>query len=382
MASLTTSKSPRRRCKVGVVWQADASATACSGCGGRFSLTFRKHHCRNCGKIFCGYCSNEKAIIYDISGIIPQRVCKWCKVSLVSSGFHYVDVSKIASKEPSDKQSLKNQSSNPILDAEGTGIAKNRMDRTKSRGSNYDRNRQIELLLGHEGNNVCVECSAEKPLWVSLNNGVFVCINCAGYHRGFGVQLSKMRSLELDSLSESDYYILQISGNKRFMDFMDKYKDFQDSSLTVPHGLSEEQSRKISMRTKYESPLAFAYREVLNRQKMDETRVSTDQEIEELICKYMKIAAEQKPAKTKELKSLKSMEEKIAARPWAEDGPICNHCGSEFSAVNRRHHCRKCGALVCVICAPNDNQRPVPEFGYMESVRVCLKCFNPGHKVT
>ena len=106
---------------------------------------------------------------------------------------------------------------------------------------------------------------------------------------------------------------------------------------------------------------------------MDETRVSTDQEIEELICKYMKIAAEQKPAKTKELKSLKSMEEKIAARPWAEDGPICNHCGSEFSAVNRRHHCRKCGALVCVVCAPNDNQRPVPEFGYMESVRVCLK---------
>ena len=116
-----------------------------------------------------------------------------------------------------------------------TGIAKRPewINRTKSRGSNYDRNRQIELLLGHEGNNVCVECSAEKPLWVSLNNGVFVCINCAGYHRGFGVQLSKMRSLELDSLSESDYYILQISGNKRFMDFMDKYKDFQDSSLTV-----------------------------------------------------------------------------------------------------------------------------------------------------
>ena len=129
------------------------------------------------------------------------------------------------------------------------------------------------------------------------------------------------------------------------------------------------------MRNKYESPLAFAYREVLHRQKMDETRVSTDEEIEELICKYIKLAAEQKPAKTKEVKRLKSMEEKIAAR-WAEDGPTCNHCGSEFSAVNRRHHCRKCGALVCVICAPNDNQRPVPEFGYMESVRVCLKCFN------
>ena len=65
-----------------------------------------------------------------------------------------------------------------------------------------------------------------------------------GIIEGFGVQISKMRSLELDSLSESDYYILQISGNKRFMDFMDKYKDFQDSSLTVSHGLNEEQSKK------------------------------------------------------------------------------------------------------------------------------------------
>ena len=82
------------------------------------------------------------------------------------------------------------------------------------------------------------------------------------------------------------------------MDFMDKYKDFKDSSLTVSHGLNEEQSKKIIMRNKYESPLAFAYREVLHRQKMDETRVSTDEEIEELICKYIKLAAEQKPAKT------------------------------------------------------------------------------------
>lgn len=55
----------------------------------------------------------------------------------------------------------------------------------------------------------------------------------------------------------------------------------------------------------------------------------------------------------------------------------CNQCNSEFSAINRKHHCRKCGDLVCVACAPNDNLRPVPEYGYLDSVRVCLKCFNP-----
>lgn len=87
------------------------------------------------------------------------------------------------------------------------------------------------------------------------------------------------------------------------------------------------------------------------------------------------------PKIKKSLNRLKSMEEKIAARPWQEDGPQCNQCQSEFSTINRKHHCRKCGDLVCVLCAPNDNQRPVPEFGYMESVRVCLKCFNPTKKV-
>jgi len=39
-------------------WVEDDSVTSCYNCQKTFSMFFRKHHCRNCGKIFCHNCSN------------------------------------------------------------------------------------------------------------------------------------------------------------------------------------------------------------------------------------------------------------------------------------------------------------------------------------
>jgi hypothetical protein len=63
----------------------DISVSNCSFCKSSFSFFNRKHHCRSCGKIFCGSCSNKKIkvpcelISYkSYSFLSEQRVCNDC----------------------------------------------------------------------------------------------------------------------------------------------------------------------------------------------------------------------------------------------------------------------------------------------------------------
>lgn len=40
-------------------WKSDKEFSHCKSCAKEFSLTRRKHHCRSCGEIFCGQCSDN-----------------------------------------------------------------------------------------------------------------------------------------------------------------------------------------------------------------------------------------------------------------------------------------------------------------------------------
>ncbi len=37
--------------------------------------------------------------------------------------------------------------------------------------------------------------------WVSVNNGILICMECSGIHRSFGVKASFVRSITMDSWS-------------------------------------------------------------------------------------------------------------------------------------------------------------------------------------
>lgn len=63
------------------LWVPDHAVTQCE-CGTKFGLIHRKHHCRNCGKIFCSSCSNFFIAIPREQLYEPQRVCMTCHRSL------------------------------------------------------------------------------------------------------------------------------------------------------------------------------------------------------------------------------------------------------------------------------------------------------------
>ncbi|KAH0950466.1 hypothetical protein HN011_008234 [Eciton burchellii] len=65
-----------------VTWTNDRLVTQCKGCSREFNMTRRKHHCRNCGSIFCNACSDNTMALP--SSTKPVRVCDECYVFLVS----------------------------------------------------------------------------------------------------------------------------------------------------------------------------------------------------------------------------------------------------------------------------------------------------------
>lgn len=81
-------------------------------------------------------------------------------------------------------------------------------------------------LLEDPENKKCFDCGTIynlgkcPALWASVNNGVFVCMNCASIHRGFGVDYSYMRSITIDSWNDSQIALLESGGNSRLFSFL------------------------------------------------------------------------------------------------------------------------------------------------------------------
>lgn len=85
-------------------WLKDEAAEQCVGChirwdhksfikkqqwhrvfSQRFSIYERRHHCRNCGLVFCSKCSRFESEISRLRLLKPVRVCQNCYTHLKSS---------------------------------------------------------------------------------------------------------------------------------------------------------------------------------------------------------------------------------------------------------------------------------------------------------
>jgi len=68
------------------VWQHDEEMKGCFSCSSEFTWYKRRHHCRNCGRVVCHECSNQKWRLKHIS-VKPLRVCIPCFQQLQNAHF-------------------------------------------------------------------------------------------------------------------------------------------------------------------------------------------------------------------------------------------------------------------------------------------------------
>uniref|UniRef100_A0A6V3JSM4 Arf-GAP with dual PH domain-containing protein 1 n=1 Tax=Lotharella globosa TaxID=91324 RepID=A0A6V3JSM4_9EUKA len=109
---------------------------------------------------------------------------------------------------------------------------------------------KIKELQQIDGNSSCTDCGSDDVSWAVMNHGFFICVNCAGIHRGLGVHHSQVRSTELDIKCWNDTILGEFrkKGNSKARRTFEK--DVPSYYLT-PYDCTSDLVRKHWIETKY-----------------------------------------------------------------------------------------------------------------------------------
>ncbi|CAF2460790.1 unnamed protein product [Rotaria sp. Silwood2] len=107
---------------------------------------------------------------------------------------------------------------------------------------------KIEYVRSLPGNEKCCDCNADGPEWASINLGILLCLNCGGAHRGLGVNLSKVRSLHMDTWDLETLLVMSELGNSLVNEI---YEAQISSGMQKPNAETDAVTRRAFIEAKY-----------------------------------------------------------------------------------------------------------------------------------
>jgi hypothetical protein len=120
-----------------------------------------------------------------------------------------------------------------------TVINQKKRNNNRFRGNPYIK--MVDEQLNDELNKFCVECGKEKPEYISINNGIFICQICAKNHLKFPNNISKIiKNNNIKSLTLNEIQPLLCGGNRALLDFINN--EFPKLSEFPPHILYRTQA--------------------------------------------------------------------------------------------------------------------------------------------
>lgn len=224
--------------------------------------------------------------------------------------------------------------------------------------SPVDMKQQVLDLIELRGNDVCVDCKAPFPRWVSVllpnrialshrgaaeplshQIGCFCCTECAGSHRKLGIHIAFVRSVDYDSFKRPELLALRRGGNTKVNAI---YEALLKDSSAKPSSSASMEIRERFIVTKYEKKLWYNSSNTSTQQEASFDLDSTLASIELVPNHYVQGTTEMKATpRTENSPSAFEVASHFDRKTRAQYDAFVhsdNDSDSEFAPRRHRHH--------------------------------------------